>query len=114
MRWRRRFSSQDQCYSIIERLISMIWQQCTSVGGSMRFSRLLPLQRILARAVLTALLTVERSLSDLLKETFCFISCIFFHRAQDIRVDVCSDIKGFMAQDLLDHFEVYSHTPEQC
>src|SRR6266700_690427 len=50
----------------------------------------------------------------LLKETFCFISSIFFHRMQNIRVDVCSYIKVFMAQDLLDHLEVYSHTPEQC
>src|SRR5438270_13647951 len=50
----------------------------------------------------------------LLKETFCFISSIFFHRMQNIRVDVCSYIKVFMTQDLLDHLEVYSHTPEQC
>ncbi len=101
-------------YSSVERRISIIWQNCTSIGGSLRFIRLFPLQIILGIAVLTALLTVESPLSVLLKETFCFISSIFFHRMQNIRVDVYSYIKVFMAQGVLDHLEVYSHTPEQC
>jgi hypothetical protein len=59
----------QKSYSIIERLISIIWQNGTSLGPSMRFSRLFPLQRRSGIAVLTALLTGESPLKTYAKTT---------------------------------------------